>query len=90
MTTNKIEIDNDKFDINLKFYFFLKHLVKSKLTPSQISGTLEICSNPNLNSWVDCVRRIERLIEKFNGQKKKALPPKLCYPDQVHEENLAK
>ena len=71
MTTNKIEIDNDKFDINLKFYFFLKHLVKSKLTPSQISGTLEICGNPNLDSWVDCVRRIERLIETFNGQKKK-------------------
>jgi len=71
MITNKIEIDNNKFDINLKFYFFLKHLVKSKLTSSQISKTLEICNNPRVSNWQDTVNRLERLIETFTGQRKK-------------------
>jgi hypothetical protein len=70
MTTNKIEIDNTKFDINLKFYFFLKHLVKSKLTDTQIARTLEICNNPNLSNWQDAVNRLEHLITTFSGQKK--------------------
>lgn len=71
MKTKKLEISNEKFDINLKFYFFLKHLVKSKLTPSQVSETLEICSNPKISDWKNAVVKIEKQIDKFSGQKKK-------------------
>lgn len=70
ITNNKMEIDNNKFDINLKFYFFLKHLVKSKLTSSQVLRTLEICNNPSLSNWQDAVNRLERLIATFSGSKK--------------------
>lgn len=70
MAASKIEIDNNKFDINLKFYFFLKHLVKSKLTDSQISKTLEICNNPSLSNWQDAVNRLEYFISTFSGQRK--------------------
>ena len=69
-TNNKMEIDTHKFDINLKFYFFLKHLVKSKLTSSQILKTLEICNNSSLSNWQDTVNRLENLIATFSGQKK--------------------
>ena len=68
---NKMEIDNSKFDINLKFYFFLKHLVKSKLTSNQILRTLEICNNSSLSNWQDTVDRLDNLIATFSGQKKK-------------------
>lgn len=72
MTTNsKIEIDNHKFDINLKFYFFLKHLVKSKLTSSQILKTLEICNNSSFSHWQDTVNKLENLVTTFSGQKKR-------------------
>jgi hypothetical protein len=70
MTTNKIEVDKNKFDINLKFYFFLKHLVKSKLASRQISKTLEICNNPKLSGWRDVANRIEILTEAFSGKTK--------------------
>lgn len=68
--TSKIQISDDKFDINLKFYFFLKHLVKSQLTNGQLLETLEICSNPN-SDWDESVTKILRQIENFKGQKKK-------------------
>lgn len=35
MQVEEIEISKDKFDINLKFYYFLKLLVKAKLTEKQ-------------------------------------------------------
>lgn len=39
--TSKIQISDTKFDINLKFYFFLKHLVKSQLTDAQLLELLQ-------------------------------------------------
>ena len=42
MNTKKIEISQNKFDINLKFYFFLKYLVKVKLTDNQSHNILNI------------------------------------------------
>lgn len=73
MKTKKLEISNEKFDINLKFYFFLKHLVKSKLTPNQISDTLEIYNTRRKSHWCwnDTITKIEGQIEKFSGQQKK-------------------
>jgi len=40
----KLEIKKEKFDINLKFYFFLKYLVKAKLTDKQAKNIFEIYS----------------------------------------------
>ena len=42
MKADKIEIQKEKFDINLKFYFFLKYLVKSKLSDNQSNALLKI------------------------------------------------
>jgi hypothetical protein len=39
---NKLQINKNKFDINLKFYFFLKYLVKAKLSESQALNILKI------------------------------------------------
>lgn len=44
MKFEKLEIKKDKFDINLKFYFFLKYLVKAKLTDKQAKKIFEIYS----------------------------------------------
>lgn len=41
MNNNKLEIKKEKYDINLKFYFFLKYLVKVKLTDNQTRALLE-------------------------------------------------
>ncbi len=38
---SKIKIEKKKFDINLKFYFFLKYLVKVKLSDKQTKDLLE-------------------------------------------------
>ena len=43
MKIEKLKISKTKFDINLKFYFFLKYLVKTKLTDSQTNEILKIC-----------------------------------------------
>jgi hypothetical protein len=40
----KLEITKKKFDVNLKFYFFLKHIVKTSLTDGQVGGVLKVCS----------------------------------------------
>lgn len=37
MKIEKLDISKEKFDINLKFYFFLKYLVKAKITDRQAS-----------------------------------------------------
>jgi hypothetical protein len=42
MNIEKSEIEKEKFDINLKFYFFLKYLVKTKLTDNQANAILKI------------------------------------------------
>ena len=40
MKIEKLKINKEKFDINLKFYFLLKNLIKAKLTESQINNVL--------------------------------------------------
>jgi len=42
MKIEKLEIKKDKFDINLKFYFFLKYLVKTNLSDNQTESLLSI------------------------------------------------
>lgn len=41
MKIEKLKIESKKLDLNLKFYFLLKYLVKAKLTPTQSSILLE-------------------------------------------------
>ena len=42
MTAEKLLIDNDKFEINLKFYFLLKYLVKARLSRQQSLSIIDI------------------------------------------------
>jgi len=44
MKIEKIDISKDKFDINLKFYYFLKYLVKVKLSEKQANEILNTYS----------------------------------------------
>ncbi len=42
MKINKLQVNKSHFDINLKFYFLLKHLVKAKLSKQQALNFLDI------------------------------------------------
>jgi len=44
MQINKLDINKEKFDINLKFYFFLKYLVKTNLSDNQANNILNLCT----------------------------------------------
>jgi len=44
MEIQKLDISKDKFDINLKFYFFLKYFIKTNLSNNQATSILKICS----------------------------------------------
>jgi len=44
MKIEKLQISKEKFDINLKFYFFLKYLVKTNLSDNQVVAVLKIDS----------------------------------------------
>lgn len=65
MKIEKIDITKDKFNINLKFYFFLKHLVKVKLTDNQSSDFFKIYI---LNQNLKYDKIIERLLEFTNSK----------------------
>jgi hypothetical protein len=40
MKFDKLSITDDKFELNLKFYYWLKHLVKTNLTEKQANKLL--------------------------------------------------
>lgn len=42
MEIKKLQVEKSKFDINLKFYFLLKYIVKTKLTEKQVLDFLKI------------------------------------------------
>jgi len=68
MKIEKIDITKEKFNINLKFYFFLKHLVKVKLTDNQSSDFFKIYI---LNQNFKYDKIIEKLLE-FTSSKIKS------------------
>ena len=75
MSIEKLNISKDKFDINLKFYFFLKYLVKTKLTDKQSNDILKISI---LNSNIDFKVIRNRILEYIEnsikvGSKKQKL-----------------
>lgn len=72
MMTSKLKITDEKFDINLKFYFFLKHLLKSKLTPNQISKTLAIYKAHETMDWLMSVEKIQQQIIQLGGSRKQS------------------
>jgi len=51
MQVNKLEINKNKFDINLKFYFFLKYLVKTSLSDNQANTILTLCTLHKSNNY---------------------------------------
>ena len=68
MKENKIDIKKEKFDVNLKFYFFLKYLVKTNLTDLQAKSILKIYFE---NSKLDYSRIIEK-ISQYTDEKIKS------------------
>lgn len=68
MKIEKIDISKDKFDINLKFYYFLKYLVKVKLSEKQAN---EILNTYSLNIKKNYEEIILELINTIDNNTKK-------------------
>jgi len=66
MKIKKLEISHKKFDINLKFYFFLKFLLKASLSNNQVHQLLE---KYTLYKKLDYQVIIEFLMEFINSIK---------------------
>ncbi|MBT3817339.1 MAG: hypothetical protein HOG08_03280 [Candidatus Magasanikbacteria bacterium] len=64
MKIEKLKINKKKFDINLKFYFFLKYLVKVKLTSTQSN---DIFRTYILNNKINYKENVNKLIEKTSS-----------------------
>lgn len=61
-----MKIDKEKFDINLKFYFFLKYIVKINFSEKQISSILELL--PSVKNSTETIR--EHIASFINTQTK--------------------
>lgn len=71
MNIQKLLVEKPKLDINLQFYFFLKHIVKLKPTENQILNiieTIDLLKNSNKNTIIDSIKNIFRSKKdnKFN------------------------
>jgi len=75
MKIEKLEIEKTKFDINLKFYFFLKYLVKTNLTDNQSHNILKIYFLNSKNNYNEIITKIAEYIESKikKGSKKQKL-----------------
>lgn len=75
MKLNKIDIKKEKFDINLKFYFFLKYLVKTNLTDLQAKNILTIYFMNTKLEFKDTVEKIYQYADDKikSGSKKQKL-----------------
>lgn len=71
MKIEKLNIDNAKFDINLKFYFMLKHIVKAKLTDNQANFLLEILILNNGTSVENILSQLSSYFETLKSRDKK-------------------
>jgi len=65
MEINKITINKGKFEINLKFYYFLKYLVKAKLSDNQANSIL---NGYFLNKKKNSEEIILSIIESIHGK----------------------
>jgi hypothetical protein len=75
MQHNKILIPRGTFDINLKFYYFLKHLVKTKLSDNQAKAILRLYSLNIKNDYSIIIPKVvncaNEIIKKPNSKKLK-------------------
>ncbi|MCH8519650.1 MAG: hypothetical protein LAT82_02750 [Nanoarchaeota archaeon] len=62
MEIKKIHIEKSKFELNLKFYYFLKNLVKIKLSSNQVELILRIYY---INSTKNYEQILQKIIEDF-------------------------
>ncbi|HBM91228.1 MAG TPA: hypothetical protein DD400_05080 [Rhodospirillaceae bacterium] len=65
MKSKKLKIEKNKFDLNLKFYFLLKNLVKSKFTERQAMSLLEIINLDSKSKVIDVVDGLNEYISKI-------------------------
>ena len=86
MKLEKIDIKKEKFDINLKFYFFLKYLVKTNLTDLQAKHILTIYFTNTKLSFKHLVEEMYQYTDEKikNGSKKQ----KLLYDLLIEIENI--
>ena len=66
MKIKKLKIESGKLDLNLKFYFFLKYLVKAKLTESQSYNLLE-----RISLGVSPFEEMSNFVKNISGKDKK-------------------
>jgi hypothetical protein len=70
MKIEKLTIKKEKFDINLKFYFFLKYLVKTNLSDNQATALLKIYSLKS-SFQTTVLQLIEQVKSKIKKSSKK-------------------
>ena len=70
MKIKKLQIGKGKLDINLKFYFLLKQLVKAKLSEKQAFNFLEIYTLFKDSKTDLCNEKFLDLIQQIKGQDK--------------------
>ncbi len=64
MKFKKLIIDDNKFNLNLKFYYWLKHLVKTSLTDNQANDLLsQLLLAPSLEGKVDVLDNYSQSIK---------------------------
>lgn len=71
MQKEKLKITDERFDINLKFYFMLKHIIKSKLSDNQSNAILELIVLNNGTSLHNIISELTNYTEKFKSIQKR-------------------
>jgi hypothetical protein len=71
MDIQKLQIQQHKIDINLQFYFFLKHIVKLSPTDRQLESMLEIINSSKIDTLNGKNKSLENVFadkktDKFN------------------------
>jgi hypothetical protein len=71
MEIKKLLVEDQKFDLNSKFYFWLKHIVKNKFTTKEVSDLIyNLSSSSNLKSKIDS---LHNFINVLRSESKKVL-----------------
>lgn len=71
MKINKLQISGEKININLKFYYLLKHLVKIKLSDKQSIQYLEAYNLFSKHKFQACIDKFSYLAEQMSGHDRK-------------------
>jgi hypothetical protein len=78
MKIQKLNITEAKFDINLQFYYFLKHLVKSKINNEQVGDLLETLELNKSSKVETTLAQINNICSAYIGEDKKDIMELLC------------